>query len=311
MNKEREKLIKSFLLRRDKYKNSIRLKVSGVSRIKRFLINTKQFGFSYIRHLLINLYVVNFPVDFRAKLFTGRDLILPGLDRNSSSLSLYGILPNQNERKLTLWILKHLKDTDIFYDIGAHMGFYSVVTENILKQGRVYAFEANRKLCRYLSNNFKNSSNVKVECSAVANSTGETDFYEATNDKDSSESSRFPVFRDNIVMKKINSITVDEYVARGNKPPTVIKLDIEGGEHDALIGAVNTIRDNKPIIIMEIWGGKLGEKYHNEAVQMLTSLGYRIFSIERDGTTSSQSISNPVQMISDDITYDNFLFLNK
>lgn len=47
--------------------------------------------------------------------------------------------------------------------------------------------------------------------------------------------------------------TIDSLVDQYKLNPIFIKLDIEGGEYDALLGAVETIRKFKPLIYTEIW----------------------------------------------------------
>lgn len=47
------------------------------------------------------------------------------------------------EIKLTSFMIRELRGDDVFYDIGAHIGFYTVLASKMLEKGWVYAFEPN------------------------------------------------------------------------------------------------------------------------------------------------------------------------
>jgi len=310
-NNNRQKLTELFLFNVNKYKDSLQYAKSENSKLKRAFYNFKKFGFSYISYNMSKFGVPGHFGSIRSKLFFGRKMIWPASDINADVFSMYSILPHKSERKLTLWIMKNLDDSEIFYDIGAHFGYYTALSEKILTNGESHAFEANNKLCKYLNRNFSSSKNVHILCAAVADSVGKVDFYDATETEDSSASSRFDLSGLRISPSKVVAITLDEYIRIGNKAPTTIKLDIEGGEYDAICGALNLIKKYRPRIIMEVWGGEMGRKYSAKAIKKLQELGYKAFLLESDGTISEGSIDDPVASISDSScgTRDNFLFL--
>ncbi len=314
MTNKRQELIDLFFTHAFKYEDSVRYGKTEQNKIKKFVFNFRQFGFPYIWYHLLKLRFIRFLGNMQIKLFFGGDMILPRGDIGANVLYLHSILPHKNERKLTLWILKNLKDNEIFYDIGAHMGYYTALSEKLLTdKGEIHAFEANKKLCGYLNRNFSGSKNTHISCVAIADSIGKVDFYDATYIEDSSVSSRFILSEQYITPSKVNAITIDEYIRRGNKLPTVIKLDIEGGEYDAILGAVETIKIGKPIIIMEVWGDEKGRKYSDKAVKKLQELGYEAFLIKKDGSTEEECLSDPVGFISNN-AHDaraNLLFLKK
>lgn len=45
---------------------------------------------------------------------------------------------------------------------------------------------------------------------------------------------------------------IDDLVAYGSKPPTVITMDVEGSEFEVLKGAEQTIRQHKPVILLSL-----------------------------------------------------------
>jgi len=226
---------------------------------------------------------------------------------------MYGILPHKSERRLTKWMIKNLKDNDVFYDIGAHMGYYTALAEKLITRGRVHAFEANEKLCSYLNQNFHDAEKVHVVCTAIANIQGKVDFYDATQVTDSSASSRFTLSGRDIAPIQVRATTIDEYVSEGHASPTVLKLDIEGGEYDAILGATNTLQKNNPRIIMEVRGDENGKTYSDTAVRKLQELGYNAHMIQKDGSIEKDVLDDPVETVSCRGTdaRDNIVFLRQ
>jgi FkbM family methyltransferase len=69
-------------------------------------------------------------------------------------------------------------------------------------------------------------------------------------------------------------ITIDSY---NLTDCDFIQLDIEGSEHDALMGAIDTIELTHPVITLEMKG--LGERYgytDQDTMNLLASLGYAV-----------------------------------
>jgi len=59
---------------------------------------------------------------------------------------------------------------------------------------------------------------------------------------------------------------------------SAIQLDIEGYEYFALLGAVETIKSYKPVIVLEMWdqhNNRYGKNINIQTVELLTSLGYK------------------------------------
>jgi FkbM family methyltransferase len=71
------------------------------------------------------------------------------------------------------------------------------------------------------------------------------------------------------VFEEIRLITIDEAVPRDRRI-TILQLDIEGHETAALYGGLETIKNNKPLIILETWNGSDGP------MRILKPLGYDV-----------------------------------
>ncbi len=308
--KNREEMVSDFLMCVKKYKASMEFSLGRRSKILKALYGVRLFGFRYIGYTAARLRLPVLFGDMKVQLFLGQKMVLPRNDIGAHVLGMYRIIPHASERRLTLWMIKNLKENDVFYDVGAHLGFYTALAQEILSKGEVHAFEANLKLHSYLQKNFSNS-NVHTTRGAVADISGEVDFYDATDTQDSSESSRFNILGTYSEVTKVPAITLDSYIAMGHTPPTIIKFDIEGGEHDAIVGATNLIKAHKPAIVLEIWGGDKGAEYAVSAVRKLHELGYDAFCMNADGSVSDTVTPDPVFSLSsiDQSARDNFIFL--
>jgi hypothetical protein len=64
----------------------------------------------------------------------------------------------------------------------------------------------------------------------------------------------------------------------------LLQLDVEGFEHFAILGAVETIKKSSPVICLELKG--LGKRYgveDQQTIDFLASLGYKVIhKIHRD-----------------------------
>lgn len=311
MKSNKENLRKQFDQSVAKYKHSMRYSRKEKSLMRRALYGLTEFGFSYVLYSFSRFKIPVLFGDIRVPLFYGESILLPSTDIGTHTLSLYGIIPHSSERRLSLWIVNNIGDSEIFYDIGAHLGFYTALAQYLIEKGEVHAFEANRGLASYLNKNFGDSENAHIIPFAVAAQAGEIDFYDATDTEDSSASSRFNIVGMKEKPSKVMAITLDEYVESGNTAPTVMKLDIEGGEYDAILGAQRLIQKNRPLIILEVWGGDMGEKYSANAVKKLQELGYEAYAFMGDGSVSTKPIQDPVGSIPPDYigSRDNFIFI--
>jgi hypothetical protein len=51
---------------------------------------------------------------------------------------------------------------------------------------------------------------------------------------------------------EVASTSLDDFIAHGNTPPSVIKMDIEGGEQWAFNGMVRVLAEARPRMVVEI-----------------------------------------------------------
>jgi FkbM family methyltransferase len=176
-------------------------------------------------------------------------------------------------------IAAHLKPGGCFYDVGAHIGFYALLAARVVgEQGTVVAFEPDPANVEVLRDNLARNNMIQTDVitSAVWSSRGRVNFQRDGSDQGAKSSRRgaviaaeFPPPNANLI--EVEAITLDEYAQNGPRP-TLIKVDVEGGEAEVLIGAERLIAETKPVWLIEV--------HHQEAASCLearfSSRGYSL-----------------------------------
>lgn len=163
---------------------------------------------------------------------------------------------------------------DIIVDIGANIGFFTLLCSNIVgKNGEVIAFEPEKRNFDILSANMARNSkydNIIGERLAISDKGGEISLYISENKgghsiKDYNDT--------HIKSQTVSTIPLDQYDVSS---PDVVKIDVEGAEPSVFEGMSNVL-DAKPILFFEYsddWESR------RETLNMLKSIGYTFFHIE-------------------------------
>ena len=181
-------------------------------------------------------------------------------------------------------IKKFSKRKKVFLlDCGANYGFYSLYAASISPFNRVIAFEASKQTCKEFSRNLKlnRSLNIKLENLGVSNSKDKyLKFNESSKDWESSFSHNNFV---SLVSQKVRTIKIDDYLKNEKIKDyfLFLKLDVEGNEFEIIKSALNTIKKNSPIIIIEFSKYNFVEKNENYNFfnQFLKKFNYNIYSV--------------------------------
>jgi len=137
-------------------------------------------------------------------------------------------------------------------DIGANIGCHTLRFSKLVgEKGRVFAFEPTRyayeKLGRNIELNPQFSNNITLEKKAVSNVT-------ETNQAIHFSSS-WLLFGNQkpIAEEVVDFVTVDHYVMQKDiERIDIMKIDVDGFEPEVVEGAVNTIKNHKPILFLEV-----------------------------------------------------------
>jgi FkbM family methyltransferase len=177
-------------------------------------------------------------------------------------------------------IVRHLGRGGVFYDVGANLGFFSLLAAHVsgLGEGRVYAFEAAPDNAEAIRVNARLNSiaNVSVLAVAVSDRAGRGRL-QVVDDQSWSklvEYGEHP-FTERVI--DVELVAIDDVVGSGSgrlPPPTVVKIDVEGAELAVLAGMRETISRHRPAIICEL------HDTHVEFVELMGSCGYRVINLE-------------------------------
>lgn len=179
-----------------------------------------------------------------------------------------------------------------FLDIGANIGYFSLLAaKHVGQDGRVIAFEPNQYNCSllYMSARANQFDHIEIYPFAVAE-TSTTFMYdnvggsngvisEIGNERDEEKSNQL------FLRTLVRSVKLDDQL-RDVERVDVIKIDIEGAEYRALLGAQQLIETHHPIIFSEFSPTGLqhvsnasGEDY----LRLLVNHHYQLAILERNG----------------------------
>jgi FkbM family methyltransferase len=173
-------------------------------------------------------------------------------------------------------ISESVKPDSVFYDVGANVGFYSLLAARLVEGGKVFAFEPAPRNLAYLREHLRlnNVANTEVIAAAIADREGESAF--------TLESTGFMGHLSNEGDISVSTTSLDFLLEQGRiLPPQYIKMDIEGAELTALQGAQKCIQQYRPQIFLATHG----QKVHSQCCRLLESWGFecRILELTADG----------------------------
>lgn len=152
------------------------------------------------------------------------------------------------EQGTTEYIRQTLKAGDCFVDVGANIGYLSLVAAAAVQSnGRVYAFEPVHSTFEILEKNkeLNGFKHIQTHQFALGNTTESLTIYpEKENRGGASITNKRSDKGEEIQVKRLDDLHIGQKV-------NLLKVDVEGFEWEVLKGAAKTIQKDKPIIIVE------------------------------------------------------------
>ena len=177
----------------------------------------------------------------------GNKMILSPFFRD---LSIHGVW----EPLETELVKKLVKKGDIVLDIGANLGYYTLLLAKIVgKDGKVFAFEPDPKNFDLLKKNVElnDYENVELIQKAVSNENGKAGLF--LSEKNPGDH-RIYDSGDNRKFIQIETIRLDDFFKDFRSKVDFIKMDIQGAEAKAIEGMPELLEGNKNLkIITEFW----------------------------------------------------------
>ena len=185
---------------------------------------------------------------------------------------------------------QYLKRGDVFFDIGAHYGLWTLYASKLVGgEGKSIAFEPSGAY-KYLDINLHNNKNCLAVNQGLSNEDNFRKFYsqgystsgsfikEITN-INRKFSPDVDVTNRSVIVNKI-----DTYCSKNLIYPDLLKIDVEGHEYKVIEGAKDLLNTKKPKLIIEIHPPQLQyeDTTDNELLELLKNLNYEFKIINQN-----------------------------
>lgn len=227
--------------------------------------------------------------------FRGFDLMLDVTDHSAYLWYFHG---QEYEPSVTGAIIERLKPGDAFVDIGANVGFFSVIAATLVgPSGHVVAFEPDPTALPRLRALLKANAldeRVHVVAGAAGASNGRATLHMTADSVLSTlDPAQAPLGGEYAFTRSVDVdvYSLDDWIqARGDfrSRLRVVKIDVEGTEADVLRGATTVLStDPRPLVICETTQGSAAD-------HLMSRLGYRAATIAEQRGDTSTVIYEPV-----------------
>lgn len=214
-------------------------------------------------------------------------------DSSYGGLIVYLRMPEYEGNK---YILNNLKPNDIFIDVGACIGDYSLFASSIITNGHVYAFEPFKKSIEMFEENItlNGIKNISIYKGVASDKNG----YERLSVEKESEVNHITHGKKTGNTIKIPSITLDTYIVENNiKQIAILKIDVEGSEMKVLKGAEKSIQEKKikKILIELNKNNQFFGTSNQKIITWLKKQQYNVYLFEEDRVkkiTSTKGVEN-------------------
>ncbi|MGM0442277.1 MAG: FkbM family methyltransferase [Elusimicrobiota bacterium] len=208
-----------------------------------------------------------------------------------------------HEPPVTQLLIEYLNKESVFFDIGANLGFFTVMAAKICYEGEIHAFEMDRRLVNLIKKSVDLNSKVGkvfINNVAVCDKNNKTvEFY--PHQKNNLSTNRILNREDKIKQKNnfctAKTITIDHYCNVEGIKPDIIKIDIEGSETFAVKGMKNIIKEKYPLLIVEIHPKQMKQFKHGPRalIRLLEKWNYTPYIIKNYREKSTGESDNLVE----------------
>ncbi|MDO9000950.1 MAG: FkbM family methyltransferase [Bacteroidota bacterium] len=182
------------------------------------------------------------------------------------------------EKEVVDIFYEYAEKSKVIYDIGANIGYYTLIASKAANDNsKVYAFEPFPENVIALKKNIEvnNNSNIMVLEFAISNKIGRASFSNSDNNVANTLCEDSPTFKNNKSIE-VRTITIDDLILNNTiEVPDLIKMDVEGTELEALIGAEETLKKYHPVIFLSTHNCHV-PGIHKKCIDYLENLGYEI-----------------------------------
>ena len=233
-----------------------------------------------------------------AQMPDGKSVKLASVGENYLSFELFWRGTEYYEPITTLILQELVRPGDTFMDIGANIGFYSLILSVSRPGLTVIALEPNPKAHALLKANAAANrfSQIRCEPLAISDTDGTARLHLSASDMSASLHRDFDGHPTDAI--DVRTTSLDNYLTHTPiKGRLVIKVDVEGHEAAFFAGAWRTLAALRPDIIAEV-----AVDYGDDTMTLLRDAGYHFYSITDCGLVESRTLTP--------VSREPFVFLN-
>lgn len=264
------------------------------------------------RDLLKNNKIEKIEISESGVSFTFRDseikMVVDQYDERTAPIEALNFFGYEIEE--TSFILALLSESQhpIFtiFDIGANVGWYSLNIAKKFPEFKIHAFEPIPKTFGYLNDNIKLNGlkNITTNNFGLSNEDKEVLFYYYKEGSGNSSLVNLSnISGTETILAKVYKL--DNYIKKNNLRVDFIKCDVEGAELSVFEGALETLKEQKPIIFTEMlrkFSIKFG--YHpNDIISLFNNIHYSCYTL-------NESKLIPFSHMDENTIETNFFFLH-
>ena len=215
------------------------------------------------------------------------------------------ILFGEHVPAVTNFMKDKIKDGMVVVDVGANIGYNTLLASKRVNNGKVYAFEPDPRCYELLTDNIKinNYHNTICDPRALAETYGNFSIYldehHLSSTTISKQNLQNNLGNNNTFGGKIEveKITLDDYFNEISESRSVdfLKMNIQGAEGLVIAGSKNTIKkSNNMIILTEFWisGLKSCGTDPKKLLLEIKSLGFELYPVKGLGEGFYEGIDN-------------------
>lgn len=209
----------------------------------------------------------------------------------------------------TCFLKSVFRESDVFIDVGANLGWYSLVLGRSCPCAQIFAIEPIPSTVETLKRNIalNRLDNVEAICMGMFNKEGEFDFLFAADVSGATSLKLVGQSRGEGTVRNVpcKVTTLDAFCSSRGITPALIKIDVEGAELMVAQGG-GRVLSGTPIILMELlrkWSRAFG--YHpNGVLDLLSDYGYCAWAFNEGGKLELCT------RITEETTQTNFVFMH-
>jgi FkbM family methyltransferase len=248
---------------------------------------------------LLPAFTKNPPVrDFTCTTLFGSTMSGNTRDAIPSSIFWLGAI----EENLTFWFQEQLRPGDVFVDVGAHVGYFSLLASRCVGEaGRVVAVEASPKTYALLLDNLalnEHARNVRALNVAAGSHEGTIPFYRSGDTTTGISSTRMrpgAALEAEVRVAPLATLLDDDL-----ERVRLVKIDVEGAEFEAvegLLSAADRLRRDAEIVVETSadWEHRGRRADANDLIDVFRAHGFHAYKMVKELLVTPKRYARPVR----------------